>query len=218
MRWVIVVLALVSISGIAVAESIFDGSILTVLLSEDFEGSFPPKDWQVLEFGNSGGVWKRNDEWKRENFAGNGYCACADSDRFGYEMETELRTPVIDLRNCIDAKLEFDTDFRNDDDLSVFRKGYAEILISSDGGRNWQTLMRWCDDRNGHVEIDLTPYIGKEVIIAWHYYGDGIYWWQLDNIKITAHKKQSKSFSPLMLMLMMAGIISAVVYVKRNEL
>jgi hypothetical protein len=187
MKWLVIAVILVGLIGITVAENPLTSDNL-VLLSEDFEGDFPPAGWQVLELGNSGGAWKRNDVWNRDNFAGSGYCAIADSDRFGYEMETELRTPVIDLKGCKKAVLEFSTDFRNDDDVNVFLKGRAEVLISTDGGKSWDVLLRWTDDRHGKIMVDLTQYVGKEVIIAWHYYGDNVYWWEIDDVRITAEK------------------------------
>jgi len=185
MKWAVIAVILVGLVGVTLAGNPF-ASGTAVLLSEDFEGKFPPKGWQVLEFGNSGGVWKRNDEWVRQNFAGSGYCACADSDRFGYEMETELRTPVINLKDYKKAKLEFDMDFKNDNDMNVFMRGRAEVLISTDGGNSWKPLLRWVDDYNGKVTVDLTPYVGNEIIIAWRYHGDGVYWWEIDNVKVTA--------------------------------
>ncbi|GAF83944.1 unnamed protein product, partial [marine sediment metagenome] len=49
----------------------------TPIFSEDFEGSFPPSGWSVV---NNGGtcVWDRNDlvgTTPRDNYAGTGYCA-----------------------------------------------------------------------------------------------------------------------------------------------
>jgi len=55
----------------------------TVLFSENFEGEFPPPGWRDAAYGSSeGGAWSRNDSAGRENFAGDGYCAIADSSQF----------------------------------------------------------------------------------------------------------------------------------------
>ena len=188
MRWIVVItLTLIGLISANVAVSAFSSQSTVTLLSEHFEGKFPPKGWQVIVLGNSGGAWKRNDDWMRQNFAGTGYCACADSDRFGYEMETELRTPMISLKDCKKVTLTFNMDFRNDDDMNVFMKGHAKLLISTDG-KSWKILKEWVDDYNGKVTIDLTPYVGKDIMIAWHYYGDGVYWWEIDDVEIIAEK------------------------------
>ena len=194
MKWLVIAVALIGLIGVTTAVNPFTLGTTVTLLSEDFEGKFPPEGWQVLELGNSGGIWKRNDEWGRQNFAGSGYCACADSDRFGYEMETELRTPVIDLKDCKKAILEFSMDFKNDNDINVFMKGRAVLLISTDGGKSWKVLKYWTDDYSGKVTVDLTPYVGREIIIAWHYYGDNVFWWEIDNVRIVAEK--SHPFMP----------------------
>ena len=158
---------------------------VVTILAEDFEGAFPPAGWTVIENGDAGGRWKRNDEWGRANYAGTGYCADADSDKFGSGtyMDTELWTPPFSLANYTSATLAFNT-YYND----IGAGGdYAAVDISLDGGVTWTNLLFWDEDHTGeHVEIDLTPYVGNDnVIIRWHY-GDATwdYYWEVDDVHI----------------------------------
>ncbi|MEM2935421.1 MAG: choice-of-anchor J domain-containing protein, partial [Candidatus Thermoplasmatota archaeon] len=68
---------------------------------------------------------------------------------------------------------------------------YAAVDISTDGGETWTNLLTWTTDHSpigpGElVTIDLTPYIGNIVIIRWHYFGIWAWWFEIDNVKITA--------------------------------
>jgi subtilisin family serine protease len=174
-------------------------SLFTALLHEDFEGTFPPENWTVV---NNGGdcVWQRNDTWPRPNYAGGaGFSAAADSDECGIEhtMNTELRTPAFDLSAATTARLSFIAAYRHLS-ASSFR-----VHVSPNGGLTWHTLLTWTDsvDAEGPgtpVSLDLTPYVGSHnVIVSFHYTAPGWYWWaQVDEVQVLADSGNWLSFAP----------------------
>ncbi len=118
------------------------------LLTEDFEGAFPPANWSVV---NNGGtcVWTRNDAFAtaRPNYAGGqGFCADADSDKCGSgtTMDTELRTMVLDLSTATTATLEYVTSYN---DIGT-GGDYADVDVSIDGGTTWTNLLHWDADHS----------------------------------------------------------------------
>ena len=154
------------------------------LLDEDFEGSFPPAGWTVI---NNGGdcVWQRNDYWGRFNYMYTGYCADADSDACGYgtTMDTELWTPPLDLSPYEEAYLKFQSFY-----LPI-GCDYCEVLVSPDGGSTWEQV--WYNDRymyGDYITIDLSPYTySSNVIISFHYVSTCWAWfWLLDNVEVWA--------------------------------
>jgi len=161
------------------------------ILHEDFEGAFPPANWTVIENSEAGGIWKRNDDWGRNNYAGGyGYCADADSDNFGSAtMDTELWTPVLDLSGYSSATLSFIAAYNDYSDSD-----YADVDISVDNGATWVNLLHWEENHSPYgpgenVTIDLTPYVGSSsVIIRWHYFGYYDWYWEIDNVTITGEK------------------------------
>lgn len=155
----------------------------TTIISEDFEGAFPPAGWTVI-----GPLWNRNDYWGRTNYAGgDGYCADADSDAYGTGGDSELWTPSFSLAGYSAATLEFVASY------NYLYNDYADVDISTDGGATWINLLHWAEDHDAYgpgeeVTIDLTPYVGNSnVIIRWHYYAPGWDWWyEIDQVRITA--------------------------------
>ena len=163
------------------------------LLTEDFEGAFPPAGWSVI---NNGGtcVWTRNDAFAtaRPNYAGgDGYCADADSDKCGSgsTMDTELRTMVLDLSTATTATLQYVTaynDIATGGDL-------ADVDASIDGGTTWTNLLSWDADHSPNgpgeaVTIDLTQFQGQpSVILRFHYWiATYDWWWEVDQVRVGA--------------------------------
>jgi PKD repeat protein/subtilisin-like proprotein convertase family protein len=170
--------------------------VLTVLpcwsvLTEDFEGAFPPANWSVI---NNGGdcVWTRNDAFAtmRPNYAGgDGFCADADSDKCGSSttMDTELRTMVLDLSGLTTATLEYMTSYN---DIGT-GGDLADVDVSTDGGSTWTNLLQWDEDHSANgpgelVNLDLTPYVGNaNVMVRFHYYiATYDWWWEIDQVNL----------------------------------
>jgi uncharacterized repeat protein (TIGR01451 family) len=157
----------------------------TPIFYEDFEGAFPPSGWTVV---NNGGdcVWQSTATTGRPNFTGGaGDAADADADWCGpgTTMDTELRTPPIDLSGVTQAWLMFKSDFN---DLGNQDHGYVDI--STDGGATWTTLLHYdrADYRTRTEIINLTPYVGSaNTIIRFRYVApDWDWWWEVDEVGI----------------------------------
>jgi uncharacterized repeat protein (TIGR01451 family) len=158
-----------------------------VLLAEDFE-TWPPPGWTIVDNGGDC-VWDSNTFYARPNYAGgDGQCADADSDACGYEttMDTELRSPLIDLSGALPGTvLQFVGAY---DDLGT--GDYAEILISPDGGTNWNQELYWNEPHSPSgpgevVVIDMTPYLGfTEVIISFHYVAGWDWYFEIDQVRV----------------------------------
>jgi subtilisin family serine protease len=169
-----------------------------IVLEEDFEGAFPPTDWDVIDNGGDC-IWLRNDEVPngRPNYAGgDGFSAAADSDRcgFGTTMDTELHTPLLDLSDpgAASASLDFVASYRHLGSSSF------QVHVSGDGGSDWDTLLHWTAsvDPQGPgapVSLDLTPYVGSsEVVVSFHYTAPSWDWWaQVDQIRVATFEAPS---------------------------
>ena len=163
----------------------------TTLLTEDFEGTFPPTGWTVVNNNPPNEPWQRNDYWARTNYAGSGYCADADSDAAypNYIMDTELISPSFSLDGSYDeAYVTFYASY------NYLGSGeYADVDISINGGTTWVNLLHWTSDHAAYgpgefVELDVSTYIGQSnVLIRWVYVSPGWnYWFMVDDIDIYA--------------------------------
>ena len=166
-------------------------SLMTTILSQEFESDFAPHGWQIINH-DGDCVWQRNDQIEsgRPNYAGgDGFSATADSDNCGRGtvMDTELRTPPLDLSSATVAQLNFIAAYRHLDQ-SDFR-----VRVSTDGGQNWTNLLHWAahvspEGPGQAVTLDLTPYTGyNNVTISFHYRASAWNWWvQIDQLHIIA--------------------------------
>ena len=173
------------------------------MLREDFE-SWPPEGWNII---NNGGdcVWDGNGTAGKTNYAGgSGYCADADADECGEgtTMDTELRTPALNLSDITNATFSFVSSYNN-----FSNSEFANVDISTDGGTTWVNLLSWHEDHHANgpgeiVHLDLTPYVGNSwVIIRFHYYAPGWYWWwQIDDVVIRSGGNNAMPWIPLLLL------------------
>ncbi len=155
------------------------------LFYEEFE-SWPPSGWSIIN--NTGDcVWESTATTGLINYTGgSGYAADADSDWCGdgTTMDTELRTPVLDLSGLTQAWLAFKSDFN---DFGGLDDGYVDI--STNGGTTWTNLLHYDgqDYRGPRTEIiNLTPYVGSaNVVIRFRYVAPGWdWWWEVDEVGI----------------------------------
>lgn len=162
------------------------------LVVENFEGTFPPADWDVV---NEGGdcVWQRNDYWAaaRPNYAGgDGFAADADSDKCGSgtTMNTSLLTPPLDLRFAVTATLSYMAAYN---DIGT-GGDYADTDIGRFIGAAWANLAHWDEDHSGYgpgelVALDLGPYAGfADTRARFHYTGTYDWWWLVDQVRVDA--------------------------------
>jgi len=157
------------------------------LLTEGFEGGFPPAGWAVL---NNGGacVWTNTDPGARGNLTGGaGLFAIADSDACGSGsiMNTDMRTPVLDLTGMIDPLVSYWTDYN---DIGT-GGDIATLEVSTDGGGTWVSVLTWDEDHRGPLFVEQAiPGAGEnDVMIRWNY-TDATYdwWWEVDDVVVTA--------------------------------
>lgn len=108
------------------------------VLDESFE-TWPPPGWGIV---NSGGgcLWESTATTGRPNYAGGaGAAADADSDWCGPDatMDTELRTPVLDLSDAGAATLEFTASYF--DGISGGAPTFSTWMSWSTGARAGRT-------------------------------------------------------------------------------
>ncbi len=174
----------------------FWSSPTQTLVSEDFEGRFPPPGWTLYDWNSWGdplGEWHRNDYTGYPNWAGAGYCAEANSDAMSNwwtgsgGVEASLTTPEFSLDGFPAAGLEFDMCYY---DLNLGSDDYAYVVVYYDGMGD---LLAYYDEDHSptgpgeNIFIDLTPWVGyDDVSIEFYYYDSGIWagWWQIDNVHI----------------------------------
>ena len=158
-------------------------------LREAFNTTSLPSGWGVI---NNVGVkgWSFNNPGSRANLTGGtGNFAIADSDNAGagVSMNTELRTPVLDLSMQTQVTLTFKTDFR------YYSGGQAEVAdvdVSLNGAAGpWTNVWRKTADYRGPKTetVDLTALAAGQsnVMIRFHYY-NAVYewWWQVDDVQL----------------------------------
>ncbi|MCB2221547.1 MAG: choice-of-anchor J domain-containing protein [Bacteroidetes bacterium] len=159
-------------------------------LSEDFEsGTFPPAGWTLV---NNGGdcVWYDLDALEgggltaEGNLTGaTGNFADADSDHCGDGtiMDTELRTPVIDLSEHLEATLSF-YHFYFDDGLA---DDFARVDVSQDGGSTWSNLINYAGSTSNGLQTLSLPVGSANTVIRFYYYAPAWDWyWQVDDVVI----------------------------------
>ncbi len=149
------------------------------LIDEDFEGTFVPAGWTVIDNATAAApVWSNLAGCgEAGNFTnGSGDLACASSDIFGpADFDTELWTPVFDVGGLGAAGLAFTVNYQNFGGLDFF-----QVDLSTDGGGSWDTnLLSWNEDHGGlrappgeDVAIDLSAAgaTGSNNMLRFHYF------------------------------------------------
>lgn len=177
--------AAIELAGAAAAQEQVGAYRYTTLLSEGFEGSFPPPGWTLVD----------NAEPKSCNWAstattgeinhtgGSGQAADANSDWCGYEMDAELRMPSLDLSAATTPALIFRTFF-----LGEEFGDQAYVDVSTNGGTSWTTELRYdgVDVPASLVTVDLSAYAGEaNVLVRFRYVAADWHWyWQVDDVSI----------------------------------
>jgi murein tripeptide amidase MpaA len=157
-------------------------------LYQTFDAATTPAGWTVVN--NVGSVgWSFDNPGGRSNSTGGaGNMAIADSDHAGaVNMDTELRSPVMDLTTLSVVTLTFKTDF------FYYTGGLSEVAdvdVSTSGGAGpWTNVWRKTSNYRGpHTEtIDLTSIAAghNSVMMRFHYYNaNNEWWWQVDDVQL----------------------------------
>jgi len=166
------------------------GCSTPALLDESFESGLP-SGWSIQDNENSGAVWRFDDPKPRGNVTGgSGHFAIVDSDYEGHvNMDTELRTPIINASGMSAVILEFKTDF---DYYEGGNDEIADVDVSINGPSGpWTNVWRktGADYLGPKTEIiDITSIAaGKSnVMVRFHYYNANYeWWWQIDDVYIS---------------------------------
>jgi hypothetical protein len=162
-------------------------SSAVVNLNESFENGLPA-GWTVIDNYSNGFDWRFNDPGGRGNLTGGtGNFAIADNWIADYEdMDTELRTPVMDMSDLSTAAIEFKTDFNNSSDSA-----YVDVSVNGASGPWTNVWTKGGSYRGPHNEvIDISSIAAgkKNVMVRFsylYYYRYDPYWWQIDDVKIS---------------------------------
>lgn len=151
-------------------------------VSESFSSGITPTNWIVS--GTAAG-WRFNNPggWPNQT-GGTGGMAIADSDYFGMvSMNTELRTPAMNLSSVPSVTLRFKTHF------TYFGGEVADVDVSADGGATWANVWRRTASVPGPSaqEVDVSSQAAGQsaVMVRFHYYDafrDG--YWQIDDVQL----------------------------------
>jgi Zn-dependent M28 family amino/carboxypeptidase len=156
-------------------------------LREGFNATVVPTNWTVIN--NVGTLgWSFNNPGGRGNLTGGtGNFAIADSDYAGSSanMNTELRTPVLDLTMQPQVTLTFKTDFYH------YSTEVADVDVSINGAAGpWTNVWRktGADYRGPKTEsVNLTTLAGGQanVMLRFHYYNANYeWWWEVDDVQL----------------------------------
>jgi hypothetical protein len=169
------------------------GSHEVTLVSEGFEGNFPPAGWVVANTTTNcvaPGVpdWTNTDPGARGNLTGgSGLFAIADSDRCGSTsiMNAQMWSPALNLTNYTNPKVSYYTDYN---DIST-TSDVADLDFSTDGGSTWANLITWNEDHRGPLLVEQ-PFAADgqaNTVVRWNYTNaTWDWWWEVDSVMITA--------------------------------
>lgn len=160
-------------------------------VSEDFNSGVLPDGWTVIDYADTGKIWRFDDPVENGNgTGGDGAFANIDSTSYSWEYidglsETGLRTPLLDFSNTDTVPLDFDTWYA----YSSSRPNTGSIRYSTDGGSSWtiKYSMPNSNQYEKHVSLDLTAELaGESQAMVEFYWVAG--WmseiWQIDNVSI----------------------------------
>ncbi|WP_376692853.1 carboxypeptidase regulatory-like domain-containing protein [Wenzhouxiangella sp. EGI_FJ10409] len=157
------------------------------VLTEDFEGSFPPNDWNVVNDGDC--PWETTDDFPMPGWTGDFRAAAADSDACGSgsASDTSLVTPSFSLAGASTAAVDFDLAIRSLSATTV------DVDISVDGGA-WQNVESWQGEDVAYPNdpvlpqnLDLSAWAGEDdVRLRWRYQAGWDYWVVVDDVEVTS--------------------------------
>jgi M6 family metalloprotease-like protein len=159
---------------------------LVAVLSESFDTSTAPSGWSVIDNATTNAVWRFDDPATRTNQAGGtGSFAIADSDHAGaVQMDTELRTPSLNLTGYSAVMLNFKTYFE------YFTTETSSVDVSINGASGpWTTIWSKSGVDYGPAteQIDISAIAAGQsnVMVRFRYYDANYEWyWQIDDVSV----------------------------------
>ena len=171
---------------------------------EEFEYGLPPY-WQIINHGNPNVEWQWTDTGMQGDYptdplnsesSFNGWMIVdSDGGSFdGGEFEhTELISPIINLSDYENVKLEFNQVYRR------WQSDSTIVKISNNGGLTWSGVyyINWDNqftppstniltDNPENITLNVSDFAGSDSIrIKFVWYGQWDYGWQIDDIKLS---------------------------------
>jgi len=176
----------VSLTTDTTVSASFVPATTTTVLSESFDAGTTPTGWSITDNAGTGAVWRfDNPQGYPNDTGGTGNFAIADSDYAGtVNMDTELRTPVLNLAAYSVVLLKFKTFFDH------YSSEIANVDISSNGAAGpWTTV--WSKslvDYIGSEQIDISSLAAgrSNVMVRFRYYNANYdNDWDIDDVVVT---------------------------------
>jgi hypothetical protein len=169
------------VDGLACNAPGYTGGDRQLLLSEDFEGAWPPPSWSVVNpvsNGNPDCVWVPASSGNFTGGSGNFAIANSDACGVGTQMHTLLVSPrLVTNTNLAFLEVVFNSDMRH-----YISDQYTFFTIDDD--LITHTLMdRSGRDYPGPEQITLTGPASLGTRGVWEYHGHYDWWWQIDQVK-----------------------------------
>jgi hypothetical protein len=159
------------------------------VVSEDFEGTFPPAGWTLTDTGTPACPWFQTDGASMAAFVsgGTGQGAAIDADACGSggTYNASLVSAPIDLTGYGQATLNFDLSYRHLSALNL------TVDVSTDGGTTWTPVQSYSASV-GYPgapvaqEIDLSAYADQTIQIRWNWVSGWTWWAWIDNVEVVA--------------------------------
>ncbi|THD13406.1 hypothetical protein B1808_08485 [Pseudofulvimonas gallinarii] len=159
------------------------------VVSEDFEGTFPPAGWTLTDTGTPACPWFQTNGTSMSGFVpgstGQGAAIDADACGSGGTYNASLVSAPIDLTGYGQATLNFDLSYRHLSTLNL------SVDVSTDGGATWTSIQSY----SGSVgypgapveqEIDLSAYANQTIQIRWNWQSGWTWWAWIDNVEVVA--------------------------------
>ncbi len=161
----------------------------TNLINESFNGGLPAT-WVLVTTGSASAYWRFDDPMFRDNHTGgDGLFAIAESENIRRNMDTQLRTPRLNLAGASGIQLNFKThyDYRAGGAVEV-----ADVDVSAAGTNGpWQNVWRkTTQDVTGPVTValDVTALLSgsTNAVVRFHYFNASRdYFWEVDDVVLT---------------------------------
>ena len=151
-------------------------------LNQDFEGaSFPPAGWDVIAT-NASYTWASTST---------GISGKSARVAYNYSQNEKLRSPNISLSGLNSASLTFDVAMSYYWSVDPYNNMDFIVKISNNGGASWSNI--WTESNLGvftdyqvyPVTVDLSAYVGTDVILSFEYIGNDGDQLFLDNVKVS---------------------------------
>ena len=182
----------------------YTGSCEGYIFCEEFEYGLPPY-WQIINYGNPNVEWQWTDTGMQGDYptaplnsesSFNGWMMVdSDGESFdGGEFEhTELVSPIINLSDYENVKLEFNQLYRR------WQSDSTIVKISNNGGLTWSGVyyINWDNqftppstniltDNPENITLNVSDFAGSDSVrIKFVWYGQWDYGWQIDDIKLS---------------------------------